>query len=82
VWQDDYPTDVMESPDYGRFGPLPHYRAGSHRAEGLILGAGPGIKANTTISSGHVLDLAPTLLSLMDAPIPEYLEGKPLPINN
>ncbi|MGK7956172.1 MAG: alkaline phosphatase family protein [Crocosphaera sp.] len=78
VWQDDYPTDVMDSPDYGRFGPLPHYRAGSHRAQGLIIANGPGIQANTTISSGHVLDLAPTLLSLMDAPIPEYLEGKPL----
>lgn len=78
VWQDDYPTDVIDSPDYGRFGPLPHYRSGSHREKGLILAAGPNIEANTTISSGHVLDLAPTLLSLMDAPIPEYLEGKPL----
>ena len=78
VWQDDYATDVMESPDYGRFGPLPHYRAGSHRAQGLIIANGPEIEANTTIPSGHVLDLAPTLLSLMDAPIPEYLEGKPL----
>lgn len=78
VWQDNYPTDVMESPDYGRFGPLPHYRAGSHRAQGLIMANGPEIESNTTISSGHVLDLAPTLLSLMDAPIPDYLEGKPL----
>jgi len=27
---------------------------------------------------GHALDLAPTILNLMGAPIPEYCEGKPL----
>ncbi len=80
VWQHEYAPDVMDSPDYGRFGPLPHYRSGSHREQGLVLAVGPDIKANTTISSGHVLDLGPTLLSLMNAPMPQYLEGKPLPL--
>ncbi|GBF79934.1 alkaline phosphatase family protein [Aphanothece sacrum] len=80
VWQDDYATDVIDSPDYGRCGPLPPYRAGSHRPEGMILAYGPEIEPGTSLSQGHVLDLAPTILSLMDAPIPEYLEGKPLAI--
>jgi len=80
VWQDDYATDTMDSPDYGRFGPLPPYRAGSHRHEGFILACGSGIEAGSSLSEGHVLDLAPTILDLMGAPIPKYLEGKPLPL--
>ncbi len=82
VWQEDYPTDVVDSPEYGRFGPLPPYRAGSHRAEGFILAVTPDLDTEVPFSGGHVLDLAPTILKLMGAPIPEYLEGQPLPIQS
>ncbi len=78
VWQEEYATDVVESPDYGRFGPLPPYRAGSHRPEGFILACGPGIKPESSFPTGHALDIAPTILNLMGAPIPEYLDGKPI----
>lgn len=80
VWQEEYASDMMDSPDYGRFGPLPPYRAGSHRARGFIMAAGPGIPEGETLTSGHVVDLAPTLLELMGAPIADHLEGKPLPL--
>ncbi|MGL5081558.1 MAG: alkaline phosphatase family protein [Microcoleaceae cyanobacterium] len=78
IWQDEYATDVIESPEFGRFGPLPPYRAGSHRADGFMLATGPGIEAGSSLSAGHVLDIAPTILKLMGAPIPEYLDGKPI----
>ncbi|MFM1843603.1 MAG: hypothetical protein RLZZ490_2346 [Cyanobacteriota bacterium] len=78
VWQEKYATDVADSPDYGRIGPFPPYRAGSHRAEGFILATGSNIQPDSSSSDGHVLDLAPTILDLMGAPIPEHLEGKPL----
>jgi hypothetical protein len=80
VWQDDFATDVVESPEYGQIGPFPPYRAGSHRSEGLILATGPDIPASTHLVDGHVLDLAPTILQLAGAAIPSHLEGKPLPI--
>jgi hypothetical protein len=82
VWQDEYATDVIDSPEYGRIGPFPPYRAGSHRSEGFLLATGPGIPQSASLSEGHVLDLAPTILALMGAPIPEHLEGKPLPLLN
>jgi len=82
VWQDEYATDVMESPEYGRIGPLPPYRAGSHRSEGFLLATGPGIPQSASLSDGHVLDLAPTILALMGVPIPDHLEGKPLSLLN
>lgn len=79
VWQEKYATDVADSPDFGRIGPFPPYRAGSHRAEGFILAIAPELDpALGPVADGHVLDLAPTILSLMGAPIPDYLEGKPL----
>ncbi|GAB4377336.1 MAG: hypothetical protein Kow00121_26460 [Elainellaceae cyanobacterium] len=80
IWQDEYATDVVESPEYGRIGPLPPYRAGSHRAEGFMLAAGPGISESSDLLNSHVLDIAPSILDLMGAPIPDHLEGKPLPI--
>jgi predicted AlkP superfamily phosphohydrolase/phosphomutase len=77
-WQDDYATDVVESPELGRFGPYPPYRSGSHRHEGFLCAVGPGIAPGTRIEGGHVMDLAPTILQLMGVSLPKYFDGKPL----
>jgi predicted AlkP superfamily phosphohydrolase/phosphomutase len=78
MWQDDFATDAIESPEFGRFGPYPHYRAGSHRHEGFICASGPGIAPESSVAGGHVMDLAPTILQMVGADVPDYLEGKPL----
>ncbi|MBE9181754.1 alkaline phosphatase family protein [Oculatella sp. LEGE 06141] len=78
IWQEETASDAVESPDIGRIGPVPHHRSGSHRAEGFLVVKGADIDAGSTLPEGHSLDLAPTLLSLMGAPIPDHLEGKPM----
>ncbi|HEY9644833.1 MAG TPA: alkaline phosphatase family protein [Chroococcidiopsis sp.] len=78
IWADDVASDVMDSPSFGRIGPVPFHRTGSHRAQGFMVAQGATIEPGSTLAEGHALDLAPTILSLMDAPIPEYFEGKPL----
>ncbi len=78
VWQEEYASDSIESPDVGRIGPVPHYRSGSHRPEGFFIASGPGIEPASTLDGGHALDISPTILGLMEAPIPDYLEGKAL----
>jgi predicted AlkP superfamily phosphohydrolase/phosphomutase len=79
LWQEDYATDVIDSPDFGRIGPVPYHRTGSHRAEGFLLAKGPDFAPNSTLPSDiKALDLAPTILELLDAPVPEYFDGKPL----
>lgn len=78
LWQEDYATDVVDSPDVGRIGPVPYLRTGSHRARGFVLAKGDGIPVGVTLEDGHALDLAPTILSLLDAPIPNHYEGKSL----
>lgn len=74
----EIPTDVVDSPDYGRIGPVTLNRPGGHRARGMLLLQGPGVEAGTVIQDGAPVDLAPTILNLMGAPIPDYLDGKPL----
>jgi predicted AlkP superfamily phosphohydrolase/phosphomutase len=77
VWQ-EVPTDVVDSPDVGRIGPVTLNRPGGHRPRGFLLGKGPGIAPGTTVTGGHIIDLPPTLLQLMNVPVPDYFDGKPL----
>jgi predicted AlkP superfamily phosphohydrolase/phosphomutase len=71
-------VDVVDSPSLGRIGPAPFPRAGTHRGAGFLLATGPGIAPGTEIAAAHVLDLAPTILSLMAAPPAAYMEGRPV----
>lgn len=77
-WQEESSADVVDSPNYGRIGPIPHNRTGSHLPRGFLIAHGAGIEPNSDLPPGHALDLAPTILSLMGAPLPDYFEGKPL----
>ena len=71
-------TDVVDSPEFGRIGPVPFFRTGGHRPGGFLLAQGSKIPAGTSLPGGHSIDIAPTILTLMDTPIPEYCKGKPL----
>lgn len=77
MWQDEHVTDVIDSPEFGRIGPVPFIRTGGHRAEGFLLAQGAEIPVGA-FSSGHCVDVAPTILSLMNAPLPPHYQGKPL----
>lgn len=74
----DSPADVVDSPTVGRMGPFPLLRVGGHRDQGFLLARGPGIAAAATLPKGHVVDLPPTILTLMGETVPPHLDGKPL----
>ena len=74
VW-DEEPTDVVDHPTCGRIGPVPYRRTGSHRGRGFLTLTGPDIAPGSQLRKGHGVDLAPTLLHLMGAPIPDYCDG-------
>ena len=78
VWQEEFATDAVVSDRYGVIGPAPHYRAGSHRPEGFVTCIGEGIEPGARLEVGQAVDLAPTILGLMGAEVPSYLEGKAL----
>jgi predicted AlkP superfamily phosphohydrolase/phosphomutase len=77
VWHDT-PADVVDCGEYGRIGPVPYRRTGSHRSRGFINIIGPGIRPGTQLGEGHGVDLAPTILQLMNAPIPPEYDGNSL----
>ncbi|BAY17452.1 type I phosphodiesterase/nucleotide pyrophosphatase [Anabaenopsis circularis NIES-21] len=77
LWHEQI-TDVVDSPDFGRIGPIPYFRAGSHWERGFLVAKGPGIAPNSELTTGEVVDLPPTILGLMGAPIPAHFDGKPL----
>ncbi|MEO1341437.1 MAG: nucleotide pyrophosphatase, partial [Cyanobacteria bacterium J06635_13] len=77
LWQEPI-TDVVDSPRLGRVGPLTHCRAGGHKSQGFLIAKGPNIPPGIDFSHGETVDLAPTILNLMNAPIPQYLDGKSL----
>jgi predicted AlkP superfamily phosphohydrolase/phosphomutase len=73
---------AVSSPKFGEIpwptpGHNPEGRSGNHRAQGMLIAAGPGVKAGT-IRNANILDIAPTILSLLGQPIPAEMEGKPL----
>lgn len=77
LWQ-EHMTDVMDSPDVGRIGPLTHFRAGGHWNRGFFTIKGPGVAPGSHLADAESVDLAPTILELMGAPIPDYFDGKTL----
>jgi predicted AlkP superfamily phosphohydrolase/phosphomutase len=79
VWK-ELLTDVVDSPDLGRIGPLTHFRAGSHLNRGFFMAKGPGIAPGSTLAESDTVDVPATLLTLMGIAVPDHFEGKPLPL--
>jgi len=77
MWSDTV-TDTIDSPDLGRFGPVPYHRTGSHRSEGFAVITGPGIAANSSFPICHAVNLPATILEFLGAPIPGYFDGTPI----
>lgn len=77
LWHEQM-VDVVDSPDFGRIGPIPFFRAGSHWERGFLFAQGPGITPSSKLPVCEAIDLPPTILNLMGSPIPDYFEGKVL----
>lgn len=51
--------------------------SGYHRPEGVFLGMGPAFAEGAQVEAS-ILDIAPTVLYLMNLPIPDYMDGQVL----
>jgi predicted AlkP superfamily phosphohydrolase/phosphomutase len=59
-------------------GMAPLTSAGGHAPEGVLFAAGEGIRKGAVLQGATVLDIAPTMLYLLGAPIPLSMDGKVL----
>jgi predicted AlkP superfamily phosphohydrolase/phosphomutase len=71
-------NDMIEENGRARLGPVPFWKSGSHRPNGFVIGRGPGIARQAADGRASVIDLAPTVLRLLDCAVPPQLAGKPL----
>lgn len=53
-------------------------RSGTHRMNGILCMYGPGIQPGSSIEGASLQDIAPTVLGLMGAPIPNVMDGQVL----
>jgi predicted AlkP superfamily phosphohydrolase/phosphomutase len=72
---DTDPVDVVDGPEVGRIGPVPFYRTGGHSPCGFVIATGPELAPGRTLADCEAVDLAPTLLEMLGAPRPAYLDG-------
>lgn len=74
-----------ESPAVGRVhAPVyhPHApRSGDHTVNSQLWASGPDVVATREMGCGNVLDIAPTILAALDVTLPEWLDGRPLPVS-
>ena len=67
----DFTTNRLISP---AFGPT-----GDHRMPGIFIAAGPPFRPGSTLEDdADLLDIAPTVLRLLDVPVPDDMDGRVL----
>ena len=65
---------------HGPYRPMVPPGQGTHRREGILAIAGPNVDTGPFAQAWHLQDLAPTLLALMDIPVPEgAFDGRVIP---
>jgi arylsulfatase A-like enzyme len=52
--------------------------SGCHRSEGIFIAHGPGVKSGEILPANSIMDLAPTIMHLMGAPVPQIMDGRVL----
>jgi len=53
-------------------------QSGNHDPTAVIIAAGPHVRRGKTIRDARALDVTPTILTLMDIPVADDMDGRPL----
>jgi predicted AlkP superfamily phosphohydrolase/phosphomutase len=61
------------------FAPPKTHESGSHRIDGMLVMAGPKvIPCQSRVDGARLIDITPTVLNLLDCPIPSEVDGRVL----
>jgi predicted AlkP superfamily phosphohydrolase/phosphomutase len=52
------------------------FYTGNHRPNAFVLARGPSLHAGGSLESGHIVDIAPTILAMLGVEPPPHFEGK------
>ena len=80
LWDQSFWWSSVHSSSLGSLTiPVQDRRTGSHRPDGFLLVAGPGVPAGTPLTNCSIYDIAPTILATAGIPVPNHMDGRPLP---
>ena len=65
---------LIESPTAG-YQITPYY-TGNHRPAAFLIARGPKIGESKILKDGHIVDIAPTLLTMLGVDIPKHFDGR------
>jgi len=78
-WRGDAPITGLRSENIGAVtGKSHHERSGSHRPHGFFIAKGKSIKPGVKLNTGHIYDIAPTILHLFGQSAPPEMDGEVL----
>ena len=76
-----YPRDYRYDVSGSIVGPFRRNEHQNHRPDGILVAAGPGLAGDEgTLDRASILDVAPTLASLLDIPLDSDRDGSVLPV--
>jgi predicted AlkP superfamily phosphohydrolase/phosphomutase len=76
LWTNESPVTGVSSPRVDRINlDFPERRTGAHRPCGFLVASGPRIRKGLHLDQIHLLNLAPTILHLLDVEVPKYYDG-------
>lgn len=52
------------------------YYTGNHRPDAFVIARGPGIAEGSRLDSGHIVDLAPTVMTMLGVDPPAHMDGR------
>ena len=64
--------DPSNAKDWATFGG----KSGHHRDDGIFVAQGPAFREGVEIEDAHIMDVCPTILHLLNVPVPEDLDGQ------
>ena len=53
-------------------------KSGSHRDHGIFLARGSAVRPGGQVDGANIIDVAPTILHLLDVPVPSHIDGRVL----
>lgn len=72
----DSRAPLFEQHNHLEFSDVP--LTGTHRPHGILIAAGAHVLQGAVLQNPHLTDLTPTLLGLLNIPLPAHLDGRPL----
>lgn len=77
IYFDDYHCDLATGVGGDQITGPSGRLSGTHHPDGLVIIHGPGVRPGTRLEA-DIVDVAPTILHALDAPVPNHCDGRPI----